>query len=168
LDPTLYHRATGLCYVHFRDNGEMVTDQLIVEYGVGQYNAEWNRIEAEWYMAAEGNEKRENPRRGFDVCKITDGSYLYFPNIYNIKENTGICFFAACGNNTGGVIEIREDAVDGQILGSCHFTPTGSWNRWGYRTFTCKLKNAAGCKNIYLVFRGEGDDILHLDWFSFF
>lgn len=168
LDPTLHHRASGLCYVHFRENGEMVTDQLIVEYGVGQYNAEWDKIQAEWYMAAEGNEKGENPRRGFDIIKITDGSYLYYPNIHNIKENTGIHFYAACGNNTGGMIEIRADAPNGKLLGTCQVTPTGSWNWWGYRSFTCNLNNTSGCKNLYLVFRGEGDDILHLDWFSFF
>lgn len=34
---------------------------MIMEYGVGQYEGSWNRIEAEWYMAGEGSERRSYP-----------------------------------------------------------------------------------------------------------
>ena len=44
------YRSSGMCYVHIRDNGDLVTDPLIAEYGVGQYDSDWNRIEAEWFM----------------------------------------------------------------------------------------------------------------------
>jgi arabinoxylan arabinofuranohydrolase len=73
LDPTLTYRATGICYVHYRNNGEMLVDPLIIEYGVGHYDARWTKIEAEWYMAGHQIHKIDNPRRGIDV-KVEDGS----------------------------------------------------------------------------------------------
>lgn len=54
------YRSSGLCYVHVKDSGELVTDPLIVEYGVGQYDGNWSRIEAQWYMKGENVKKVEN------------------------------------------------------------------------------------------------------------
>ena len=38
----------------------MVADQIIAEYGVGHYDSEWNKIQAEWYMQAKAVKKKEN------------------------------------------------------------------------------------------------------------
>lgn len=59
-EPTKFFRATGLCYVHYRENGEMVADQLIAEYGVGYYDANWREIQAVWYMECNNIKKMEN------------------------------------------------------------------------------------------------------------
>jgi arabinoxylan arabinofuranohydrolase len=165
-DPSVYFRATGLCYVHYRRNGLMAADQMIVEYGVGQYRAEWNKIEAEWYMAAGGLDKLENCRSGFELGNMTDGSYAFFPNIRGLAENTGMCFFAA--SKAGRCeIEIRSDAPDGPLLGRCAMEATGTYDWMGYRTHLCTLRNPKGTASIYLIFRGEGWDFLRLDWFRF-
>ena len=81
----------------------MVVDSLIVEYGVGQYDADWNKIETEWYMKMCGPAvKLENLRHGYDVEIFTDSqntevldSQLYYPNIRNVKDKKGIAFFAS-------------------------------------------------------------------------
>jgi len=165
-DPSIYHRAVGICYIHYKDNGEMVADQMIMEHGVGQYDADWNKIEAEWYMGAHLAEKVENRRFGFDIGRMESGGHLYFPKIKNVKENTGITFYASC-ISSGGVIEVRENNLGGPLLGSCQIENTGSLEWMGYKTFTCKLDNTAGTKNLYLVFKGEGKDLFRLDWFKF-
>ena len=70
------YRASGVCYVHQKKNYELVVDPLIVEYGVGQYDSDWNKIEAEWYMKLSGAAaKNENPRYGFDVEIFEDHSW---------------------------------------------------------------------------------------------
>lgn len=58
-DPNNYYRATGICYIHYKENGEMTADQIIAEYGVGHYDSEWNKIQAEWYMHAKSVKRRK-------------------------------------------------------------------------------------------------------------
>ena len=171
LDPSLTYRATGLCYIHYRANAEMVADSLIVEYGVGQYDARWTKIEAEWFMAAAGVEKRENPRRGFDVAALRDGASLSFPNIQHLPENAHISFYAASHHPhqpAGVEIEIHQDTPDGPLLGRCPVPETGSWDWFGYRSLLCELRNPPGTTHLVFVFRGAAPDLLHLDWFKFY
>ena len=78
-------RATGIAYIHYRKNGEMVSDALIREYGVGQYNGRWNMIEAAWYTKGKNVEKTENAFGTFDAV-ISDG-FIEFPNIYGLEDN---------------------------------------------------------------------------------
>ncbi len=163
-DPHFVHRASGITYIHYRDNGEIVTDGLIVEMGVGQYDAQWNKIEAEWFMAAHNCSKKENPRLGFDVSNIKDGSYLYYPKVRNIPKNALIHFYASPTVDT--TIEIHSQSVDGPLLGTCLLEP--GFLAWkGYRSFSTRLNNSGGEEDIYLVFRGEGESLVNLDWFSF-
>jgi hypothetical protein len=163
-DPHFVHRSSGITYIHYRDNGEIVTDGLIVEMGVGQYDAQWNKIEAEWFMASHNCSKSENPRLGFDVSRIKDGSYLYYPKIRNIPKNALIHFYASPVVEM--TIEIRSHSVDGPLLGTCLLEP--GFLAWkGYRSFSTRLNNSGGEEDIYLVFRGEGDSLGNLDWFSF-
>ena len=163
-DPHFVHRATGITYIHYRDNGDIATDGLIVEMGVGQYDAQWNKIEAEWFMAAHNCVKRENPRLGFDVTDIQDGSYLHYPKVRNVPENALIHFYASPKVET--VIEVRGGSADGQLLGIASMAP--GFMAWkGYRSFSAQLVNPAGELNLYLVFRGAGESLVDLDWFSF-
>jgi hypothetical protein len=115
-------------------------------------------------MAAHNCAKRENPRLGFDVTEIQDGSYLYYPKIRNVPENALIHFYASPKVET--VIEIRAGSVDGQLLGKASMAP--GFMAWkGYKSFTAQLENTAGELDLYLVFRGAGDSLVDLDWFSF-
>ena len=79
-------RASGLAYIHYRENGEIVSDTLIREYGVGQYRAEWNQIECAWYMKGEKVKKHVNAFGRFDAL-VGDGGFLEFPNVRAMEEN---------------------------------------------------------------------------------
>lgn len=50
----LKYRESIMTYVHFKENGELVYDQNLLDKhfdnGVGQYDATWYTIEAEWYI----------------------------------------------------------------------------------------------------------------------
>ncbi len=58
----------------------------------------------------------------------------------------------AASETTGGVIEIRLDAPDGQLLGACSVPNTGGWQSWS--SFTTKIRPVSGVKTLCLVFRG--------------
>lgn len=162
------YRASGLCYIHYRADGTMVYDELIGEYGVGQYDARWNRIQSVWYMAASpGIVKTENVRNRFDLANITDGSYVYFPNIYNVPEDAQMLFYAANPNDTPVTIEVRENSVGGPLLGAVTIEKTPFWEYSIYRDIRCTLKNTPGKKSLYFVFRGSGEDMLRFSYFKF-
>ena len=154
-----YFRCSLLTYCHYRDNGEIAVDKRILDCGVGQYDANWNIIEAEWYFASSRVSKKESPNGGFEIKGIGDGGYLYFPNVYHVEANAAMEFYAASDNHA--VIEIRQDRPDGELLGSCSVSDTGD----KYTQVGCTLSNTAGTKQIYLVFRDA--ESLRLDWFTF-
>ena len=162
-DPYTFRRGTGICYVHYRDNGEMVTDQLIREYGVGQYEGSWNKIEAEWYMEARGDaEKIELKHGGFGV-RLGDGGSIRFPNVHDVPENAGFGIFAGVGKEAEGTLEIREKSEDGRLLGTCPPEHREDHLIVDYAHYYTTLRNEGGKTDLCLVYRGKGKIVA--DWF---
>jgi len=164
-DGDTYYRKTKIVYAHFKDNGDIADDPFIEQssLGVGQYDARWEKIQAEWFFAAaDGVEKHENAT-GFEVRNLTSGSWLAYPNLRNLKENAVLSFCASSANPTGGSIEVHQDSVNGPVLGQCLVPYTGSWTN--YQTVKCKLTNRAGTRDLCLVFKGRAGELLRLDWF---
>ncbi len=161
------YRESYITYLHYRENGEMLDDVDFLEKhfstGVGQYDASWDKIEAEWYMAATDIRKKEKLDGGFEIQKIKNSSSLFFPKIKNLEAVTTVSFRVS--SLTGGTIEVRSDDAKGQILATANVPKTGEFN--AYQTIESKIKTSKGIKDIYLTFKGKGDDILHLDWFRF-
>ena len=162
----IYYRMTKIVYAHYKDNGDIVTDPFIEQspLGVGQYDARWRKIEAEWFFAAsDGVDKRQNAT-GFEMRNLTDGSWLFFPKVRNLHKNAVLHFTVSSANPAGGRIEVHQDKVNGPLLGSALVPNTGAWTT--YQTATCPLTNDAGTKDLYLVFKGSGGELLRLDWFN--
>ena len=166
------YRQVMLTYNHYKNNGDIVDDVNFMQkgkyyrYGVGNYDAAWDTIQAEWYFKkSQGMKKRECPNGGFEIQNIKNGDYLNFPNMKNLTAKTTINFCVSSENTKGCIIEIRKDSEKGQILGTCKVSSTASWKT--YQTVSCKLKNEAGTANLYFVFKGKNDELMRLDWFKF-
>ena len=166
------YRQVMITYLHYKDNGDMLDDVNFMQkgknykYGVGNYNAAWDTIQAEWYFKkSQGMKKRECPNGGFEIQNIKNGDYLNFPNMKNLTAKTTINLCVSSENTKGCIIEIRKDSEKGQILGTCKVSSTASWKT--YQTVSCKLKNEAGTANFYFVFKGKNDELMRLDWFKF-
>ncbi len=161
------YRDSHMTYVHYRANGDMVYDEELLRdhyaTGVGQYSANWSKIQAEWYMEADLVEKEETLTGGFNIGYIQNNGYLVFPNVKNVSANTSMTFSVA--SRAGGKIEVRENGASGPLLGSCIVPNTGSWDT--YQNVNCNLTNSAGTKKIYLKFVGTSPHLLNLDWFRF-
>jgi arabinoxylan arabinofuranohydrolase len=65
----------------------------------------------------------------------------------------------------GGEIEVRLDASDGPLVGTCAVKNTGGWQKW--QTFDCPIQAAEGVRALYLVFRGLPGRLFNLNSFSF-
>jgi hypothetical protein len=167
LDRSLYFRASGLVYVHYRADGSMAADQMILNHGVGRYDGRWNQIEAEWFVDGQAVGKQDNHWSGFDVSIQSKDAYLHYPNVQNVPANAEFHLFGVCSGAAEVVVEIREGSVAGPVLGELAVPSTDSWKFWDYRLSRCRLRNDAGSKDLYLTFRGEGPELLRITWFRF-
>jgi len=162
-----YYRKSYLTYLHYKDNGEMVDDVDFLDahftMGVGQYDVSWDKIEAEWYMAADKIQKREGFYGGFEIQHVKNDGFLYFPNIKNMDKSSSITFHLS--SVSGGTIEVRANSKNGPVLGSAKVSGTGGFAN--YKNISCNLSKTQGVNDIYFVFKGKSDDLFHLDWFKF-
>jgi arabinoxylan arabinofuranohydrolase len=164
------YRQVMLTYLHYKDNGDMVDDSFFVKggggynCGVGNYDANWERIEAEWYFAMDGARKRQSPEGGFEIQGITNGAWLKFPRVKNMRANSRLSFRVASANPRGGRILIHRTDERGPLLGTCEVPSTGGWD--SYAIVSCDLQNEAGTNDICLVFQGDLEP-LRLNWLAF-
>lgn len=165
------YRQVMFTYLHYRDNGDMVDDPFFMKgkpgyaLGVGNYDAGWEQIEAEWYFRIEGAEKREGPAGGFEVRPSRRGASLTFPKVKNLPENATLNFQVSNGGSKTSTIEVHLGNPEGPILGLCEIKPTGGWAH--YKTEKCVLRNPAGESDLCLVFKVGESEPARLDWFAF-
>ena len=150
-------RASGLAYIHYRETGEIVSDSLIREYGVGQYHAAWNQIMAVWYMKCENAQKKENVFGGFDVV-VHDGGWVEFPNIREMEEHTVLMLHC----KSIGKSEITVFA-DGKKIGTiCKGDDAGHPSTFAcYREEALPLGLSAGSHTLRFEIKG----LVHLNYF---
>ena len=59
----------------------------------------------------------------------------------------------AASATEGGIIEVRLDRPDGQLLGSCAIPNTGDWQTWS--SFNARITRTTGVQTLCLVFRNK-------------
>ena len=160
------YRESYITYVHYKKDGSMEDDTALLsqhfENGVGQYSANWEKIEAEWYMAGAKIEKGENVN-GFEVRACFNGGYLYYPSVRNLKKNARLSL--RINPHVGGKLEVRADNASGKILGTIDIPIESSKD---YFIYQCQLKNKVGDANICLVFKGAVEkNLFSIDWLKF-
>lgn len=102
--PHWFLRKSYMMYLHVCDDGTLMFDETIRRCGVGQYCAEWERIEAEWYMAKDESLKKielheDGKHTGFAVRCAGGSGTLSFPHVYDLtgRDQLTICAKAAPG-----------------------------------------------------------------------
>lgn len=164
------YRETIMTYAHFTDDGRLVTDTDFLDQhfanGVGQYDANWDRIEAEWYYEiadGAGAKKRDAPDGGFQVGDARAGDWLRYANVTFGPDATE--FTAKLIDADRGMgIEVRIGAPDGPVVATV-VVPGG-----GADAFTGEVSGefsgGAGRRDVYLVFTGSGAGRVGVDWFG--
>lgn len=143
-DPSPFHRATGLTYIHYKKDGTIAqADSLILKYGVGQYEATWDKIEAEWYMSAnDGSIKEEFKENEFGVYNETQQMKLKYPNIHNMNKDTKL-YLKLKARQSGKIIV--SDFKTKKILATTTIPESNDW-----QTITMSLQNPEGDNNILI------------------
>ena len=71
----------------------------------------------------------------------------------------------AASASGGGIIEIRLDQPDGELLGTCPVPNTGDWQDWA--SFQARIKPVSGTRTLCLVFKSPPSAPLNAPlWFA--
>lgn len=101
-------------------------------------------------------------KKNMYIYDINNGEYI---RLRGVDFASGAKQFnitaAAMGSCT---ITLRLDAIDGPVIGTVIVKDTKSLEK--YRSFSTKVRNAAGIHDLYLCFGDTNGDI-HLDWWQF-
>lgn len=161
------YRESYITYLHFKENGEMVDDVAFLDAhfatGVGQYDAGWEKIEAEWFMRASEITKKELVNTGFAVSDIENNDYLIYPNIKGLSKVKSVEFLVSVNKNA--TIEIRKDSPEGELLSRCGLKAAKT--EADYECFTCDLPPMDDILNLCFVFKGKDKQLLQFNSFRF-
>ena len=168
-NPSFKYRSTIITYCHFDDNGKVITDTNFLDKhfsnGVGQYNASWPKIEAEWFYEISGNiQKQGNREEGFVLSNIRDGDWIRFANVTFEKKFRNLTANVSL-NGKNGEIEIRTDNPNGELIGKICLE--GQDKSDSFFQAPCNLNGVNGRKDIYLVFKCDNETKMNLDWIKF-
>ena len=163
------YRESIITYCHFDESSAIFTDTEFLDKhfatGVGQYDASWPEIQAEWYYeVSSGIIKQGSRKDGFVLTGIRDGSWLRYANV-DFRKPLG-SFEAAVSHAGGdGEIEIRSGGRDGKRLGTIPCRSSAGRNQ--SRIVSCRLDNGTGLQDLFLTFSGDENCSFELDWFRF-
>ncbi len=113
------------------------------------------RIGATGFAEKKGTQNAPCSEGGECIGFIEHGHWVKYAAV-DFKENTKQVTINAASAADGGIIEIRLDAPDGELLGACTIPNTGGWQSW--EDFKAEIKPVSGVKNLCLVFKGSSHD----------
>lgn len=113
-------------------------------------SANGQRIQATGFTAKNGTQNAACSEGGECIGFILHGHWVKYEGV-NFKENTEAIEIRAASAARGGLIEVRLDTPDGELLGSCTVPNTGGWQSW--TSFKVKIKPLSGSKTLCLVFK---------------
>ncbi|MEQ8704537.1 MAG: family 43 glycosylhydrolase [Phaeodactylibacter sp.] len=165
--PGFKYRESIITYCHFDDDGRIVTDTDFLDqhfsHGVARYQADWEKIEAEWYYEISGTARKSGDRtNGFVLEQLRPGDWVHFSNMAFDPSRTR---FTARLNAQGSPasLEVRIGSPTGPMLGQIHPEQLSS----GWQTISTDIQDTNGTRSLYLVVKGEAEASIHLDWFHF-
>ncbi len=127
--------------------------------GDGEYllNVAWlhpkdaERVPAAAFAAQRGIQTADCSEGGQCIGWVNAGDWVRYERV-DFGPGTEQMVIRAASVTNGGTIEMRLDAPDGELLGSCRVPNTGGWQSW--RSFESKIKPVEGIRTLCLVFRG--------------
>lgn len=159
-----FKRSTCFEQFEYNSDGSIPIIQPTKE-GVTESVANLNpykRVEAETIAWSEGLKTKSANRVGVYVSNINNNDYI---KIRSVDFGNGAKKFEAnVAAVTSANIEIRIDDKDGELLGTLSVKSSGGEQNW--KTQTCKLDKNKGVHDVYLVFKGNDDELFNFDWWQ--
>lgn len=123
-----------------------------------------DRIAAADFAAQHGIQSAPCSEGGQCIGWIEHGDWVRYERI-EFGTRAEQMEIRAASETTGGIIEIRLNAPDGELLGDCSVPNTGGWQSWS--SFNAKIEPTSGVKTVCLVFkRPKSDESNTRLWFA--
>ncbi|MEQ9297064.1 MAG: family 43 glycosylhydrolase [Cyclobacteriaceae bacterium] len=167
-----YHRSTNnsqkfrkACIepITINDDGS-INEVPMTSQGAGQPLLATEKIEAEWACRLSGNVRVKPDTTGTGMLEVL-GQML--PEDYTVYRY--LDFDKGAGSvklrsasSAGGTIDFRLDSLSGPLLSQMTIT-AGS----GYQTHEAPTDLTTGVHELYVIFSGEEDSEVTIDWFRF-
>lgn len=162
-----FHRSVCVDEVKFNPDGSVVQMDMTKDGPAAIANLDpYKRVEGEtiaWETGVETEPVGDKPGN-MSVHDVDEGDYIQVKNVD--FGSPGARTFAATVSSdkqAKGTIELHLDKVDGPLIGTVSVGNTGG--QW--KTVTANITGAKGVHDLFLVFKGEGDDLFKLDWWKF-
>ena len=122
------------------------------------------RIPAAGFAAEKGIQTAPCSEGGECIGWIEQGDWVRYDRM-DFHQRTDQMEIRVASATDGGIIEIRLNAPDGELLGTCSVSNTGGWQAWS--SFNARIKPVGGVKTVCLVFRRHKADALDANlWFA--
>jgi hypothetical protein len=128
--------------------------------GVGNYDANYGKIEAEDYFKASGTTKKMNTEGGFSMVEIDGGDFLVFPKVKGLEQKTKIELNLT--NVKKSTIEIRDGSPKGKLIASYKLKNVKTNENY---SFDFPLQQTA--RDLCFVFKGRKAGLLEFNSFIF-
>jgi len=104
-------------------------------------------------------------KRNMYIYDINDNEYIRLRGVdFGAKGAKQFSIIAAAAAKAGCTVTLRLDSPHGEGIGTAVIKSTGSADK--YKTFTAKVKGAAGVHDLYICFSNAQGDV-RLDWWQF-
>jgi hypothetical protein len=110
------------------------------------------RIPAASFAAQQGVQTAACSEGGECIGWIEHGDWVRYERV-DFGMGTEQVEIRAASATAGGIIELRLDAPDGELLGTCAVGNTGDWQSWS--SFKTRIKPVSGIKTLCLVFKSR-------------
>lgn len=120
-------------------------------------NVSWLRpgagaaVPADRTAAKSGTQVADCSEGGKCVGFIRKGNWVRYDGVDFGSGTTRVELRAAAPAGAGGIVQLRLDTPDGDLLGTCEVAVTGGWQTW--QTFAAAIKRTEGVRSLCLVFQ---------------
>jgi hypothetical protein len=124
------------------------------------------RVDATSFSEKNGTQNAPCSEGGECIGFILGGHWVTYEGV-DFGDKTELLEIRGASASTGGIVEIRLDGPDGEVLGSCSIPNTGDWQSW--QSFNTKIKAVSGVKTLCLVFKSFTEEAAPEDprlWFA--
>lgn len=124
----------------------------------------FKRTEAETMAWSVGLKTLKDISTGVYVSKIDNGDYIKVRSV-DFKKGAKVFEANISSEKDGGVIEIRLDSQDGDLLGTLNVKSTSGLQNWLMQS--CEVKKVKGIHDLYFVFKGNSESLFNFNWWRF-
>lgn len=163
-----YDRSVAVEEFSYTKEGKIPTMKM-TEAGISKSIKPLNpyqKIEAETMAFSKGVKSHQYENKSIVITDIHDGDYIKIRDVDFGADGPKTFTLSASSRYLGGKVEVRTNAIDGDLIATLTIPYTGEWEN--YKEFSTDVKKVTGIQDVYFVFKGpKPHTLFNLDYWKF-